>query len=92
LMQLSNAIPVVERQMLTSPRLAEVSARANQLLQLTAMGQQALDYLATGQQAPAGWKAKEMQALDEAKKPSALVRFTLLPSLEDLIKATPGGE
>ena len=92
LTQLSNANPVVERQMLTSPRLAEVSARANQLLQLTAMGQQALEYLATGQQAPAGWKAKEMQALDEAKKPSGLVRFTLLPSLEDLIKATPGGE
>jgi hypothetical protein len=33
-----------------------------------------------------------MQALEEAKKPSALVRFTLLPSLEDVIKAVPGGE
>ena len=78
--------------MLTSPRLAEVSARADQLLLLTAMGEQALEYLANGKEAPAGWKAKQMQALEEAKKPSALVRFTLLPSLEDVIKAVPGGE
>jgi hexosaminidase len=89
---LSNAVPVVQKQMLTSPRLAEVSARADQLLQLTAMGEQALEYLANGKEAPAGWKAKQMQALEEAKKPSALVRFTLLPSLEDVIKAVPGGE
>ena len=92
LAKLSAAIPIVQSQMHASPRLAEVSGRANQLLQLTGMGEQALEYLATGQQAPAGWKAKQMQALEDAQKPSALVRFTLLPSLEDVIKAVPGGE
>ncbi len=92
LTQLANAVPIVQKQMLTSPRLAEVSRRANQLLQLTAMGQQALDDLANNQQPPAGWKVQQLQTLDEAKKPSALVRFTLLPALSDLIKAAPGGE
>ena len=44
--QLSDALPTVRRQMLTSPRLAEASPRADQLQQIAAMGQQALQYLA----------------------------------------------
>jgi hexosaminidase len=97
LTQLSNAVPIVQRQMQASPRLAEVSMRADQLLQLTAMGQAALQYLANGQQATAGWKAKQVQILGDTKKPSALVRFTFLPSLNDLVQAVsegavPGGE
>ena len=92
LTELSNAVPVVQKQMLASPRLAEVSTRADQLVQLTSMGQEALQYLGSGQQAPAGWKAKQMQVLDEAKKPSALVRFVFLAPLNDLIKAVPGAE
>jgi len=97
LTQLSNAVPIVQRQMLASPRLEEVSTRADQLLQLTAMGQAALQYLANGQQATAGWKASQVQILGDTKKPSALVRFTFLPSLNDLVQAVsegavPGGE
>jgi hexosaminidase len=97
LTQLSNAVPIVQRQMQASPRLAEVSMRADQLLQLTDMGQAALQYLANGQQATAGWKAKQVQILGDTKKPSALVRFTFLPSLNDLVQAVsegavPGGE
>jgi hexosaminidase len=87
---LSDAVPGVRQQMLTSPRLAEVSARADQLVQLTAMGQQTLEYLASGQDAPAGWKAKQIGALDEIKKPSALVRFTFLPAMSDLVNAVAG--
>jgi hexosaminidase len=85
--QLSGAVPAVRQQMLVSPRIAEVSTRADQLLQLTAMGQQALEYLASGQKAPAGWKAAQIETLNEVRKPSALVRFTLLPAMSDLIKA-----
>ena len=85
--QLSDAVPTVRRQMLVSPRLAEVSIRADQLLQLTAMGQQSLQYLADGKKAPADWKAKQLETLDEVKKPSAIVRFILLPAMEDLVKA-----
>jgi hexosaminidase len=91
LTQLSNTVPTVQRQMLVSPRLAEVSTRAGQLLQLTAVGQESLQYLANGQQAPAGWKAKQVQLLEDTKKPSALVRFTFLPSLQDLVQAVPEG-
>lgn len=92
LAQLSNAVPIMQKQMLASPRLAEVSTRADQLMQLTAMGREALQYLANSKHAPAGWKAKQMQTLDNGEKPSALVRFVFLPSLSDLVKAVPGGE
>jgi hexosaminidase len=91
LTQLSNTVPTVQRLMLVSPRLAEVSTRAGQLLQLTAVGQESLQYLANGQQAPAGWKAKQVKILEDTKKPSALVRFTFLPSLQDLVQAVPEG-
>jgi hexosaminidase len=92
LTQLSRSVPAVQKQMLASPRLAEISTRADQLLELTEMGQEALHYLCSGQQAPTGWKSKQMQVLDEAKKPNALVRFTFLPSLQELVVAVPGGE
>lgn len=85
--QLAESVPVVRQQMAASPRLSAVSARADQLLQLTAMGQQALQYLASKQKAPAGWKAQQTETLNDAKKPSALVRFTLLPALNDLVNA-----
>jgi hexosaminidase len=51
------------------------------------MGQQALQYLASGQKAPADWKAKQINILDEARKPAALVRFVFLPKMADLVKA-----
>jgi len=86
---LSEAVPVARKQMLSSPRLIEVTTRADQLLQLTAMGQQALQYLASGQKAPAGWKAKQLATLDEIRKPSALVRFVFLPTMGDIVKAVP---
>jgi hypothetical protein len=85
--QLSEAVPPVQQQILASPRLAEVSTRASQLLELTAIGQQALEYLGNGQKATAGWKMKQNQTLDEIKKPSALVRFTILPAMSDLVQA-----
>jgi hexosaminidase len=85
--QLSNAVPPTRQQMLTSPRLAEMSTRADQLLQLTVMGQQALHYLAEGQKAQADWKTKQTHTINEASKPSTLVRFVFLPAMTDLVNA-----
>lgn len=85
--QLAASVPAVHQQMKVSPRLAAASQRADQTLQLTAMGQQALHYLAGTENAPAGWKKQQLDILDEANKPSALVRFTLWPAMGDLIKA-----
>jgi hexosaminidase len=85
--QLSEAIPAAQAQIQASPRLSELSTRANQLSELTEMGQQSLQYLAGGKKAPADWKTKKEQMLDEIKRPSALVRFTLLPAMSDLLQA-----
>jgi hexosaminidase len=85
--QLSDAVPTVRQQMVTSPRLAEVSTRAGQLLELAAMGQHALQYLADGQRAPTDWKAKQIETLEEVSKPSALVRFHFLTAMTELVKA-----
>ena len=86
---LSDAVPAARQQILASPRLAEASTRADQLLELTAMGQQSLEYLASGEKATSDWKAKKNQTLEEIGKPSALVRFAVLPTFSDLVQAVP---
>jgi hexosaminidase len=86
LTELSNAVPTTRRQVLLSPRLAEVSVRADQLLQLTVMGQEALKYLANGQKPPVAWTQKQLDILAEIEKPSALVRFTFVSAMSDLVK------
>jgi hexosaminidase len=87
--QLSRSIPTVRREMTDSPRLAEISTRADQLEQLAAAGEQALRFIAEGKKAPDDWEAKSLQVIEEAKKPSGLVRFDFLSGLRDLIKAVP---
>lgn len=82
-----DAVPLVRRQMPASPRLAELSSRADQLLEITAIGQQALRYLAGAEKAPANWKAKQTEKLDEVSRPSALVRIVCLPAMRDLVNA-----
>ena len=83
------AVPTVETQMKTSPRLAEARPRAEQLKQLSSTGLEALNYLASGAKAPAGWKQAKLAEIEEAKKPQSIVRFTFLPALTDLINAVP---
>jgi hexosaminidase len=86
---LSDAVPLAQQQMTASPRLAEVSLRASQLLELTVMGQEALQYVAGGRKATADWKGKQNQILGEIRKPSALVRFNILPAISELVQAVP---
>ena len=87
--KLRDAVPEARKQLEASPRLEEVSTRVDQAAQLAAMGQEALQYLGTGQKAPADWKAKQAARMEEMKKPSALVRFTILSAVANLVNAVP---
>ncbi len=68
-----------------SPLLSEAIPRAEQLLQLGTMGIEAVSYLSTGTPAPPGWKARQVAILDQAEQPTALVRFTVLKPLRDMV-------
>ena len=70
-----------------SPRLSDIGPRAQQLGALGQAGLEALDYLRTGTTPSEAWKAAQLALLAEAEKPSALVRFTFLPSLRRLVEA-----
>jgi hexosaminidase len=84
--QLTDSVHVARQQMFSSPRLTEASMRADQLLQLTAMGQEALQYLARRQKAPTAWTQKQLETLEQIRNSNALVRFTFLSPMGDLIR------
>ncbi len=83
------AEPGVLRVMASSPRLAQAQPRVQQLTELGTLGLEAVSYLSSGQPAGAGWKAQKLAALDDAEKPQALVRFTVIKPLRDLVNAVP---
>ncbi len=83
------AAPEILHLMAGSPRLAQAESRAQQLTELGTVGVEAVSYLSSGLPAPAGWKAPRMAVLDDAEKPQALVRFTVIKSLRDLVGAVP---
>ncbi len=84
-----NAVPEVRQQMLASPRLQAIQPRIDQLPALTLAGIEATLYLSSNAPASTGWKARNLALLEAAKKPGAIVRFTFLEPLTDLINATP---
>jgi hexosaminidase len=84
---LQASVPEVKREMATSPRLRDINDRADQLVALSTTAQEALKFVAAGQKAPADWQTKAQQQLDDAKKPSALVRFSFVMPLTSLVKA-----
>jgi hexosaminidase len=77
--------PEVMALMSGSPQLAEALPRAQQLAELGTMGLEALSYLSSGVPAPREWKAQKLVILDEAEKPVALTRFTVLKAMRDLV-------
>jgi hexosaminidase len=79
--------PEILRLMGTSPLLAQAEPRPQQLAQLGAVGLEAVSYLSSGLPAAAGWKAARLALLDEAEKPQAFVRFTVIAPLRDLVNA-----
>ena len=81
------AAPAIEAQLATTPLLALAEPRAQQLPGLANAGIEALNYLSKGTKAPAGWKQRHLALIEAAKKPQALVRFTFLPPLEELVSA-----
>jgi hexosaminidase len=83
------AEPGVLQVMASSPRLAQAQPRAQQLTELGALGLEAVSYLSSGRPADAGWKAEKLAVLDDAEKPQALVRFTVIKPLRDLVDAVP---
>ena len=83
------AEPEILRLMAGAPTLAYSEPRVQQLAELGAVGLEAVSYLSSGLLAPVGWKASRKAILDEAEKPQALVRFTVVKPLRDLVDAVP---
>jgi hexosaminidase len=81
------AAPAIQAQLATTPLLALGLPRAQQLPQLANAGVEALTYLSSGSKSPSGWKKRNLTLIEEAKKPVALVRFTFLSPLEELVSA-----
>ncbi|MGA8066159.1 MAG: family 20 glycosylhydrolase [Terriglobales bacterium] len=83
------AEPGVMQLIAASPQLAETQGRARQLAELGTTGLEAISYLASGMSASPGWKAGKLGLLDDAEKPQALVTFTVIQPLRDLVNAVP---
>src|ERR1700677_1219204 len=83
------AEPGILRLMAGSPTLALAEPRAQQLTTLGVTGLEAVSYLSSGMPAVVGWKAQQLALLDEAEKSQALVRFTGIKPLRDLVSAVP---
>jgi len=84
------ASPAIQTQLATTPLLAVALPGATQLQQLSTAALEALTYISNGTPAPPGWKQRNLALIEAAKKPVALVRFTFLPPLEELVNAVPG--
>jgi hexosaminidase len=84
---MANSVPPVEEQMRQSPRLAEIQPRAGQLTGLAQTGIEAVHFLSSNTKAPAGWKKDRLAEIEEAKKPSGVVRFTFIDPLSSLVNA-----
>jgi hexosaminidase len=83
------AEPEILHLMAGSPKLALAVSRAEQLTELGTLGLEAVSFLSSGLTAPVGWKAARLAILDDAEKPQALVRFTVVKPLRDLVQAVP---
>lgn len=84
------AMPGVMQLISTAPRLAEAKPLALELSEMGAMGLQAVSYLSAQSTAPANWKKRNLAILEEAEKPAALVRFTVISPLRELVLSVPG--
>jgi hexosaminidase len=56
---------------------------------LVEAGNQAVRYLSSGTSAPAGWQERQDALIATARQPSAIVRWTFLDALAQLVKAVP---
>ena len=79
--------PTLLEEVRLTPRLSDASLRVQQLGELSQVGLAALTYLDTNTPPPANWQAQSMSVIDAAEKPSALVRFTFLHAMRQLVLA-----
>ena len=86
---LTAAMPQVDQQIATRPLLHNMRKRAAQLTALGRTGTEAINAISAGTKPPANWKSSATALIAKAKKPSAIVRFTFLDSLTQLINTTP---
>ena len=85
--ELIKAAPGAQRTIESSPLLMDVRDRVKEMPALAQAGVDALGFVSAGTKAPAGWKAEKLALIADAKKPSGIVRFTFLDSLETLVMA-----
>jgi hexosaminidase len=74
-----------------SPRLTDIDTRARQLEALATAGLESLAFLEAHATPPPDWQNGQNAVLEDAAKPSGLVRFTFLPSLQQLVNAAAQG-
>jgi hexosaminidase len=67
-------------------RLNDQATRAAQFGALGTAGLEALEYLEVHAAPPAGWKGAKQALLDDAKKPSGMVKFDFLPAVQKLVE------
>ena len=67
--------------------LKEVAPMSGELSALGVAGIQALDFIDNGQRAPDDWKAQQLAAIEQAKKPTADLLLMVAPAVQKLIEA-----
>jgi len=81
------SVPEVEKLMETSPRLATLRTRAEQLAELTLIGKQAIEFRKTGSVPSAAWTEQGLATIAAARKPGEMVQFNFLAPLTELVTA-----
>ena len=71
----------------TSPRFNDQAQRSHQLMALVATGLEALAFLEAHATPSTDWKNTRLATIDEAQKPSGMVKFVFLPDLRRLVEA-----
>lgn len=83
------AEPGILHLMAGSANLAQAESLAPQLTVFGTIGLEAVSYIASRLPAPAGWKAEKLAVLEEAGKPRAVVQFSVIKPLRDLVQGVP---
>jgi hypothetical protein len=79
--------PLAQRSFLVQ----EVVGRSQDLSTLGSAGLAALDAIAKGQPAPDAWKAQQLDALEQLKKPKAQLLLIPAPGVQKLVEAAASG-
>jgi len=82
----TNLLPLVQSSLL----MQEVAPLSQDLSALGKAGLEALDYLDRHERAPDEWKALQMTALDQARKPKAQVLLMIVPAVQKLVEVATG--